>query len=67
MRRTYIRFWRRRCLPLHFRFPEAAFRYSGYNLKVLPEAGPSAALPQGLKFVNNDACYPAIMVMWPDP
>ena len=48
--------------PIHFRFLEAAFRYSGYNLQVLPTAGPSA-VATGLKFVNNDACYPAIMVI----
>ena len=63
MRRTYS-ILAPQMSPLHFRFLEAAFRYSGYNLKVLPEAGPSA-VATGLKFVNNDACYPhrAIMVI----
>ena len=61
MRRTYT-ILAPQMSPLHFRFLEAAFRYSGYNLKVLPEAGPSA-VATGLKFVNNDACYPAIMVI----
>ncbi len=61
MRRTYT-ILAPQMSPIHFRFLEAAFRYSGYNLKVLPEAGPSA-VSTGLKFVNNDACYPAIMVI----
>lgn len=61
MRRTYT-ILAPQMSPLHFRFLETAFRYSGYNLKVLPEAGPSA-VATGLKFVNNDACYPAIMVI----
>ena len=61
MRRTYT-ILAPQMSPLHFRFLEAAFRYSEYNLKVLPEAGPSA-VATGLKFVNNDACYPAIMVI----
>jgi predicted CoA-substrate-specific enzyme activase len=48
--------------PIHFNLLEGAFRHSGYNLKILPEAGPSA-VATGLKYVNNDACYPAIMVI----
>ncbi|HUW41805.1 MAG TPA: acyl-CoA dehydratase activase-related protein [Rectinemataceae bacterium] len=47
--------------PIHFRIIEAAFRHSGYNLEILPEAGP-AALDEGLRSVNNDACYPSILV-----
>lgn len=61
MRRTYT-ILAPQMSPIHFRFLEKAFRYSGYNLKVLPEAGPSA-VSTGLKYVNNDACYPAIMVI----
>jgi predicted nucleotide-binding protein (sugar kinase/HSP70/actin superfamily) len=47
--------------PIHFRIIEAAFRHSGYNLDILPVAGP-AALDEGLRSVNNDACYPSILV-----
>ncbi len=48
--------------PIHFNLIEEAFKRSGYNLKVLPEATASA-VSTGLKYVNNDACYPAVMVI----
>ena len=46
--------------PIHFTILEAALRASGYRLKLLPVASP-AAIETGLKYVNNDACYPAIV------
>jgi predicted CoA-substrate-specific enzyme activase len=48
--------------PIHFELLEVAFKEAGYNLKVLP-AKDSDAVDVGLKFVNNDACYPAIIVI----
>jgi len=48
--------------PVHFQFLEEAFRLSGYNMVVLPSKD-SAAVDEGLKYVNNDACYPAIIVI----
>jgi len=48
--------------PVHFEFLESAFRFSGYNLEVLPSVDKSA-IDEGLKYVNNDACYPAIVVI----
>lgn len=48
--------------PIHFQFLEEAFRQSGYNLVVLPSID-MAAVDIGLKYVNNDACYPAIIVI----
>ncbi|MGI6225290.1 MAG: acyl-CoA dehydratase activase-related protein [Peptococcales bacterium] len=48
--------------PIHFQFLEEAFRLSGYNLVVLP-AMDREAIDEGLKYVNNDACYPAIIVI----
>ncbi|HEX9062726.1 MAG TPA: acyl-CoA dehydratase activase-related protein, partial [Clostridia bacterium] len=48
--------------PIHFRFLEEALRASGYDAEVLPSVD-SNALNEGLKFVNNDACYPALMVV----
>lgn len=48
--------------PIHFQFVEAAFRKSGYNVVVLPEVD-NAAVEDGLKYVNNDACYPSIIVV----
>ncbi|HHX50011.1 MAG TPA: 2-hydroxyglutaryl-CoA dehydratase, partial [Clostridia bacterium] len=48
--------------PIHFQFLEEAFRLSGYNLVVLPSID-KEAIDVGLKYVNNDACYPAIIVI----
>jgi len=47
--------------PIHFDLLEAAFQHSGFNLVILPETDPHA-VDCGLKYVNNDACYPAIIV-----
>ena len=38
---------------------DTAFQASGYNVVVLPEARESVSA--GLKYVNNDSCYPAII------
>ncbi|SUY46946.1 putative CoA-substrate-specific enzyme activase [Clostridium putrefaciens] len=48
--------------PIHFQFVETAFRASGYNLIVLPTVD-NAAVEEGLKYINNDACYPSIIVV----
>ncbi|HET6450124.1 MAG TPA: acyl-CoA dehydratase activase-related protein, partial [Spirochaetia bacterium] len=48
--------------PLHFRLVEQAFRCSGYRLEVLPEVD-RGAVNEGLTFVNNDACFPSILVV----
>lgn len=48
--------------PIHFQFLQEAFRLSGYNLVILPSEDKEAA-EVGLKYVNNDACYPAIIVV----
>lgn len=48
--------------PIHLTFLEEAFRQSGYRTVVLPSDNKNEALNQGLKYVNNDACYPAILV-----
>lgn len=47
--------------PIHFQFLEEAFRVSGYKLEVLPSVD-KKAVDEGLKYVNNDACYPSIIV-----
>ena len=41
---------------------EEAFRLSGYDVKVLPSAD-HKVVDTGLKYVNNDACYPSIIVV----
>lgn len=48
--------------PTHFALLEAAGRVSGYNLEVLPAVTPRA-VDEGLRYVNNDACYPAILTI----
>ncbi len=48
--------------PIHFQFFETAFQNAGYNLEVLP-AVDKEAIDTGLKYVNNDACYPSIIVV----
>ena len=47
--------------PIHFRLIEKAFQYSGYNFVVMDAVDPKA-VEAGLKYVNNDACYPSILV-----
>ncbi len=48
--------------PIHFEILEPAFRACGYHFKVLPNDN-KRAVDMGLKFVNNDACYPSLMVV----
>ena len=47
--------------PMHFDLIKHAFKAQGYNLVILPET--QEALDCGLKYVNNDACYPSILVI----
>ena len=46
--------------PIHFELLEATFRSEGYNLEVLPADDPQA-VGAGLRYVNNDICYPSIL------
>jgi predicted CoA-substrate-specific enzyme activase len=48
--------------PIHFDFIEGAMAKSGYNVKILPDVD-NNAIEEGLKYVNNDACYPSILVV----
>ncbi|MBE5962019.1 MAG: 2-hydroxyglutaryl-CoA dehydratase [Lachnospiraceae bacterium] len=48
--------------PIHFEFLEPALRSCGYHVEVLPNDNKSA-VDVGLKYVNNDACYPSLMVV----
>lgn len=47
--------------PIHFDFLKPAFEASGYNFEILPSVD-NEAVEQGLRYVNNDACYPSIIV-----
>ena len=48
--------------PIHFDLIETAVREAGYNVEVLPSMD-MKAVDEGLKYVNNDACYPSIIVI----
>ena len=48
--------------PFHFQFMETAFNECGINLVLLPE-GTRTTVELGLRYVNNDVCYPAMMVV----
>ena len=45
--------------PIHFDILIEALRYNGLKVDLLPEE----AIDIGLKYVNNDACYPSICVI----
>ncbi len=46
--------------PIHFQFFKTAAMKSGINLEVLPSVD-KEAVDEGLKCVNNDACYPSVI------
>jgi predicted nucleotide-binding protein (sugar kinase/HSP70/actin superfamily) len=48
--------------PIHFSLLKAVFTSGGYKFDLLEHAS-REDVESGLKYVNNDACYPAIMVV----
>ncbi len=48
--------------PIHFNLLESAFKHSGYNVIILKDCS-KAVVDEGLKYVNNDACYPSILIV----
>ena len=48
--------------PIHFEIMEAAFNACGYHFEVLGN-DTRQAVDMGLKYVNNDACYPSLIVV----
>ena len=48
--------------PIHFELMETAINSCGYHLEVLPNDN-KHAVDTGLKYVNNDACYPSLIVV----
>lgn len=48
--------------PIQFEFVEAVFRNYGFRMRILKHAT-AADIECGLRFVNNDACYPTIIVV----
>ena len=47
--------------PIHFEFLESAMKNSGYKMELLRDCT-QHTVETGLKYVNNDACYPSILV-----
>ena len=47
--------------PIHFDLLVPIFHANGYNLELLPSVD-HGAVDAGLKYVNNDICYPSILV-----
>ena len=47
--------------PIHFELIESAVRACGYNAVLLKDCS-EHTVETGLKYVNNDACYPSILV-----
>ncbi len=72
MNRTYIPFTEEmkkthtilvpNMLPMHFRIISKVLEKEGYKVKLLETSGPHIA-ETGLKYVHNDTCYPAILVI----
>ena len=48
--------------PIHFSILGAAFKHLNLNIEMLPDIDRIAA-DTGVKYVNNDACYPSMIVV----
>lgn len=48
--------------PIHFTLICKVFTHYGYNVELLDTDGPEIA-QTGLKYVHNDTCYPALLVI----
>lgn len=48
--------------PIHFEILQPAFNACGYNFEVLNNDN-RHSVDMGLKYVNNDACYPSLLVV----
>ena len=48
--------------PIHFDLIEPAIRAFGYNMEILQNHNRNA-VDVGLQYVNNDACYPSLIVI----
>lgn len=48
--------------PIHFDLLLPAFRAAGYQM-VIPDVPARQCVDIGLKYVNNDACYPSLIVI----
>lgn len=49
-------------LPVHFKMMEKCLQKDGYNVETLTNDG-QEVVDAGLKYVHNDTCYPALLVI----
>lgn len=49
--------------PIHFDLVGPALNSCGYHFEVLGETDNKGSVDVGLKYVNNDACYPSLIVV----
>ena len=49
-------------LPIHFGMFQKMLQLEGYNVVQLNNEG-QAVVDEGLKYVHNDTCYPALLVI----
>ncbi len=49
-------------LPIHFALMVDVFRNCGYKMELLTASDPNI-VQEGLKYVHNDTCYPALLVI----
>ncbi len=49
-------------LDIHFAICEDALKSCGYNVEICKNKGPEV-VTEGLKYVHNDTCYPALLVV----
>lgn len=49
-------------LPIHFELFVNVFRNCGYKIELLTTSGQNI-IQEGLKYVHNDTCYPALLVI----
>lgn len=59
MRKTYTLLFPMMA-PIHFRMFQRVFNHYGYHAELLETTGPEIA-QTGLKYIQNDMCYPAIL------
>ena len=48
--------------PIHFGLLQKVFQNEGYKMELLTNDGPGV-VREGLKYVHNDTCYPALLVI----
>ena len=49
-------------LPVHFKLFEKVLQKAGYDIEVLTNSS-HQVVEEGLKYVHNDTCYPALLVI----